>query len=248
MKNLYLIPTDKPSRLLKSAFGLKLLPTTSNGWGKPNQNIYIASDEEIKEGDWCLYSTKEDTDNEQSIPIICKITRILDSQDGLLYEGSTGLVTQYPTKLSKIILTTDQELIKDRVQKIDDDFLQWFIKNSSCEFVEVDSFCKYGDNCPSKGAYDKQHLCDVGYKIIIPEVPNPFELPNVLPDDVFNKSLEEDAERATGIKNSTINSCCKKRIKTAGGFIWKYKFDYDLVKDYWFKKFKNEQDENKETL
>lgn len=57
-----------------------------------------------------------------------------------------------------------------------------------------------------------------------------------------------DAERATGIKNSTINSCCKKRIKTSGGFIWKYKFDYDLVKDYWFKKFKNEQDENKETL
>jgi hypothetical protein len=46
-----------------------------------------------------------------------------------------------------------------------------------------------------------------------------------------------DAEKATGIKNTTINSCCKRRIKTAGGFIWKYKFDYDLVKDYWYKKF-----------
>jgi hypothetical protein len=38
----------------------------------------------------------------------------------------------------KIILTTDQDLIKDGVQAIDDEFLEWFVKNPSCEFVEVD--------------------------------------------------------------------------------------------------------------
>jgi hypothetical protein len=37
----------------------------------------------------------------------------------------------------KIILTTDQDLIKDGVQAIDDDFLEWFVKNPSCEEVEV---------------------------------------------------------------------------------------------------------------
>jgi hypothetical protein len=37
----------------------------------------------------------------------------------------------------KIILTTDQDLIKDGIQAIDDEFLEWFVKNPSCESVEV---------------------------------------------------------------------------------------------------------------
>jgi hypothetical protein len=37
----------------------------------------------------------------------------------------------------KIILTTDPDLIKDGVQELDDEFLKWFIKNPSCESVEV---------------------------------------------------------------------------------------------------------------
>jgi hypothetical protein len=37
----------------------------------------------------------------------------------------------------KIILTTDQDLIEDGVQAIDDEFLEWFVKNPSCEFVDV---------------------------------------------------------------------------------------------------------------
>jgi hypothetical protein len=37
----------------------------------------------------------------------------------------------------KIILTTDQDLIKDGVQAIDDEFLEWFVNNTSCEEVEI---------------------------------------------------------------------------------------------------------------
>ena len=38
----------------------------------------------------------------------------------------------------KIILTTDQNLIADGVQAIDDDFLEWFSsKNGNVNFVEV---------------------------------------------------------------------------------------------------------------
>jgi hypothetical protein len=43
----------------------------------------------------------------------------------------------------KIILTTDPKLIEDGVQAIDDEFLEWFVKNPSCEFVEVKT-----DECP----------------------------------------------------------------------------------------------------
>jgi hypothetical protein len=152
MKNIYIIPTDNYSPLVYSTnkyggYFLSRHYSPMKDMGDSYQNICITSDEKPKAGDWCLYSTKEDTNNEQSIPIICKITRILDSQDGLLYEGSTGLVTQYPTKLSKIILTTDIDLIKDGIQSIDDEFLEWFVKNPSCERVEVnyDVFEKTGN-------------------------------------------------------------------------------------------------------
>lgn len=40
-------------------------------------------------------------------------------------------------ELKKIILTDNEDLIKDDVQKIDDEFLEWFIKNPSCERVEI---------------------------------------------------------------------------------------------------------------
>ena len=45
-----------------------------------------------------------------------------------------GDITSYDFK---IILTTNKLLIKDGVQQIDDEFLEWFVKNSSCESVEI---------------------------------------------------------------------------------------------------------------
>jgi len=32
-----------------------------------------------------------------------------------------------------------------------------------------------------------------------------------------------DAERQTGVDHSHISACCKGKLKTAGGYIWKYK-------------------------
>ncbi len=104
--------------------------------GDSYQNIYITSDEEIRDvrphkGKWHL-------------------------------EGGNILnkFPNYLTDLSEcklVIMTTDQELIKDGVQAIDDTFLEWFVKNPSFEFVEVvDNW-----NSPRIDAYD--------YKIIIPQ-------------------------------------------------------------------------------
>jgi hypothetical protein len=120
MKNVHLLPTDKPSRLGyltkkgKEVFkDLRLfdkpMPNISDS---ENQHIYITSDEEIKEDDYYLGD-----DNH----IYCLVTTV----------NSNG---------KKIILTTDQDLIADGVQAIDDEFLEWFIQNPSCESIEVKHF------------------------------------------------------------------------------------------------------------
>ena len=115
MKNIYIITTDKPSRLYE--FGGELILTNEPAAAFRNQHIYITSDEEIKEGD-CVYSTSQDYN-------IQKVSKGL--------EKSYNDVEHY----KKIILTTDPTLIADGVQAIDDEFLEWFVKNPSCEEVEV---------------------------------------------------------------------------------------------------------------
>ena len=74
--------------------------------------IYITNDEQIKEGD-AIYDDDGDIGwaigTEASEWVGCK----------------------------KIVLTTDEKFIKRGIQAIDDEFLEWFVKNPSCEFVEV---------------------------------------------------------------------------------------------------------------
>jgi hypothetical protein len=65
----------------------------------------------------------------------------------------------FPNECKKIILTTDQDLIKDGVQAIDNEFLEWFVKNPSCEKVEVKDLYSYTNE-------NTEHI---GYKIIIPK-------------------------------------------------------------------------------
>jgi hypothetical protein len=115
MKNIHVLPTDKPSRLhtyngvLNLAAAEFVAPTIVKN-NLINLNIYITNDEEIKEGDCFLHP-----DN-----TVERASRNLDGRG-----------------VKKIILTTDQNLIKDGVQAIDDKFLEWFVKNPSCEFVKI---------------------------------------------------------------------------------------------------------------
>lgn len=37
-----------------------------------------------------------------------------------------------------------------------------------------------------------------------------------------------DAERRTGVFRANISKCCKFKVKSAGGFIWRYKNDIDI--------------------
>jgi hypothetical protein len=120
MKNIHLLPTEKPSRLCIHNSCNELNYFEVAGLSTEhiiNQHIYITSDEEIKEGDY-VYSIKQGY-NIQNVP--------------------KGLVKSYQEveHYKKIILTTDQELIDDGVQSIDDEFLEWFVKNPTREFVEI---------------------------------------------------------------------------------------------------------------
>jgi hypothetical protein len=95
-----------------------------------------------------------------------------------------------------------------------------------------------------------------GYKIIIPskEVINPFELPNVLPDDIFNKSLEELAEKEYPkliVENPSCNGYNEPNHidineECRNAFMEGVKSDE--AKDYWFDIFKkNKEKWNKVT-
>jgi hypothetical protein len=112
MKNIHVLPTEKRSNLFKDING-KL--GFHKNWieipiGRINQNIYITNSEKPKAGEWSLYENK--------------IHKCIEDIIG--------------DEFKKIILTTDQDLIADGVQAINDEFLEWFVKNPSCEEVEVE--------------------------------------------------------------------------------------------------------------
>jgi hypothetical protein len=174
MKNIHALPTDKPSRLgihKDDRFYLHDSSLTKNLPHFHPQNIYIVSDEEIKEGDWVLLdnSIKELPDY-QGLHVI----QILDR---VLLKSATAL------QCKKIILTTDFDLIFNGVQPIDDEFLEWFVKNPSCEFVKTE-LIGYAS----------------GYNLDIPqEEPLPYQLKGVL-DTMSQEEFDKEWKKVTGLK------------------------------------------------
>ena len=140
MKNIHVLPTDKPSRRLVLFNGTYRVEKGIMNYPKEmypspqGYDIYITNDEEIKD-------VRPHKDKWQ------------------LEKGSIlNKFPNYLTDLSEcklVIMTTNQDLIKDGVQAIDDEFLEWFVKNPSCKEVEIINW--FGGMYPCK------------YKIIIPK-------------------------------------------------------------------------------
>lgn len=145
MKNLYLLKTDKLSKLHKTIPKNNLILTTeykfSNKW--ENYHLYVVSDEEVKNDDYFIVNEKF-------------IQRCVKSYENWLKNNKDNL--RYTIK--KIILTTDLDLINDNIQAIDDEFLNWYVNNDNCEEVDVKQGFADGT------AYGYNFL---DYKIIIPE-------------------------------------------------------------------------------
>jgi hypothetical protein len=169
MKNIHLMPTDKPSSLVLETKNNNLFITTTKDFGTKImkfQNIYITSDEKIKEGGWHF---------NLALNLVEKTTSF---HNGLLCE--------------KIILTTDQDLIKDGVQTIDDEFLEWFVKNPSCEYVKTDlvPVNEFGSEITVNSyGFDK-----FKYKIIIPQEEPKQETLEEAAERTYQKGLQDDID------------------------------------------------------
>jgi len=153
-RNLWVIPTEKPSRLILqgSEVVLSKYLEINEGFSEFNQNIYITSDEKIKEGDYVI-----------------KISSLY--KGGGIAQKYSFIDAQFEDIIfKKIILTTDQDLIKDGVHGIDDTFLEWFVKNPSCEWIEV---IKIDVEQPKplypNGNHKGERVWIEQYKIIIPQ-------------------------------------------------------------------------------
>lgn len=135
MKNIYVLTTDKISRLSDCHNNKLYLDDVK--YLRRYQNIYITSNEVIKEGE---YNVPSDFSS------FLDISKTSKEDLQIVNEKSNGY--------KKIILTTDQDLIKNGVQSIDDEFLEWFVNNPNCEEVELMNLKEIGRN---------------EYEIIIPE-------------------------------------------------------------------------------
>jgi hypothetical protein len=177
MKNVHLLPTEKPSRLHLNNLGLVLCDLNFGKNTINGQHIYITSDEEIKDvrpykGKWQL------------------------EQGEILNKFPTYLTDLSECKL--VIMTTDQDLIADGVQAIDDEFLEWFVKNPSCESVEV------------KPLLSNNGRAFYGYRIVIPQE-DPFEKSKLAlrayllaNKEKVNKDLQEMREKSGIDRDETL--------------------------------------------
>jgi hypothetical protein len=149
MKNIYILPTDKPSRLHHYTQFINTkywsLSKEPLQW-KTAHYIYITDDSKIEVGDWFY-----DGDSE-----LCKYT-----SDYVVNPNGWN-------DNKKIILTTDGDLIKDGVQAIDDEFLEWFVKNPSCEWFEVkkEMYMPFDGKVPFELSLDQSLNTCTHYKII----------------------------------------------------------------------------------
>lgn len=193
-KNIHLIQTDKPSRLAIDDEELFL----SNCLKSPsflyeNQHIYITNNDKPKPGEWCI-DINEFRDTKPLLNIAYK--------NDICPEGIKQL---------KVVITNDFKLIANGVQEISEEFLQWFVQNSSCESVEV---------VPD---YSKS-VMNYSYKIIIPK------------KEPEQETLEEVAEKEASLfyEKGSLDWNKYRQVFIEGA-------ESDVAKNYWFSIFQSEQ-------
>ena len=188
MKNIHVLPTDKPSRFTfikyYSYYRFRKDEFINNDTHQ-NQNIYITTDEDIKEGDWIIDLVRNE---------ISKANGLSNGDSYLVLDSDSFTTTN---QCRKIILTTDQDLIKDGIQPIDDEFLEWFVKNPSCEKVKVRKNPKVNFIVKGKGVQNFNQ----GYKIIIPKE----EPKQELEEELFELEQELDIPSSMRWHNSKPN-------------------------------------------
>jgi hypothetical protein len=167
---------------------------------KIGKELFITNDEEIEKGDWFI---------ENGINI-----------------NKWKMSYSFPSEMNdinkKVILTDNKDLIKDGVQAIDDEFLEWFVKNSSCESVEVQTkITKDGVWTDLKGYVELPTIHSIKYKIIIPKEEPKQKLPIV--NGSYGCTIETE-------KQETIEEICNRLYNSLMEEIRKLKEALELKK------------------
>jgi len=179
MKNLFLLKTDKPSRLYKNLLTDKLFILENSFMdvsecNREYQNINITSDnEDINENDYVI------------------------TKDGRLFQVSY-LLSKKIENASKVVLTTEKDLIKDGVQSIPDEFLEWFVKNPNCEQVRV-ADVRYDISTLTNDVKKYPNLDVPDYKVIIP-----IEEPNII-DNWLEKNGNQEIAKQVEIEAEELS-------------------------------------------
>jgi hypothetical protein len=171
MKNIFLIPTPKESRLWRDLDSKKLrfdnisTPNSNECTKCSNEYMYITTDSKFVRDEYIT----------DGIEVIKATPKLVNAQ---------GLVDRRDWK--KIIITTDPELIEDGIHPIGEEFLKWFVENPTCIKVEV----VYGLFNPMGRQVDPNDLgqnhskCVWKYKIIITKEESKKVLTE---EDIFNQ-------------------------------------------------------------
>ena len=215
MKNIHILPTDKPSRiyLIKSNNRLGITSNNSEftenfGSGTQNQNIYITSNEEIEESQFLNKTDYYYVKNHYNEWYVGKFNGV--SFD---FINDNGNFHSNLFVCKKIILATDQDLIKDGVQKIDDEFLEWFVKNPSCESVEVINEPYEAGNMYQNDWFDY-------YKIIIPKEEPKQDIIMELEKDPLLKDFDNQVNKKISFlkqKQETLEEAAERIVRSSVG-------------------------------
>ena len=177
MKNVHLVSVSNQSKLLTISNRLTLVRSDFFSaqyiklHGYQPKAIYITSEEKFVRDEYIT----------DGLEVTKATPKLVDAQ---------GLIDRRDWK--KIILTTDVDLIADGVQAIDDEFLEWFMKNPSCESVKVEKdkvFTKYDNKLDLLGSVY------IIYKIIIPQEEPKREFVNKTSKRIDDELLEMERKQ-----------------------------------------------------
>ena len=176
MKNIFLIPTDKESRLWRDLDSNKLRfdnlsHSNSNECTKcSHEYAYITSDEKFIKDEYIT----------DGLEVIKASPKLVDAQ---------GLVNRRDWK--KIVMTNDLELIEGGVQEISEKFFEWLVLNPYCKEVEVAKTNKLIDNYADK----EEDKWEVKYFTYLPKEQQKQHLIDMMESDeelgLYDEKIED---------------------------------------------------------
>jgi hypothetical protein len=217
-KNVHVIETDYHSRLAFNIEEGKYIYRKdqfrySNQEKIENRDIYITCDGFITENSW-----------------ICHDSTLITKAKEVEYIDSEWKL---------IVFTTDVDLIKDGVQDIDDELLEWFVKNPSCEFVNIEKY--HGINTSiaevnyigGDGSLSWQGRSDLrDYKIIIPKV-EPKQHVEFINNNIdqFDKAIESFKQETLEEAAERYSAYSLSKVGFIEGAKWQQEQDKQEIQD-----------------